>query len=208
MWNRKTGRKIKMGKAWEHSSHEWMRGRHRGEGPIFKYMRTKLENSRQVPSIMLRSGVRKCNKAPEQMILCVVLAVGPLPPYVHLASTRRHSCDECYHAFPIFRWSSPVYYCEHKPKVKAWEAWEWSYRLVSYTSMLNDNKCAHYAQAIGISQCCTHPFRVCWTSWPLISRLAMGTMAATTMVKEEWRCISMEHLEQSVMWAGTNWMPK
>ena len=36
----------------------------------------------------------------------------------------------------------------------------------------------------------------------------MGTMAATTMVKEEWRCVSTEHLEQSVTWAGTSWMPK
>ena len=37
---------------------------------------------------------------------------------------------------------------------------------------------------------------------------AMGTMAAITMVKEEWKCVSMECLEQSVMWAGTSWMPK
>ena len=28
---------------------------------------------------------------------------GPLPPYVHLASTRRHSCDRCSQAFPVFR---------------------------------------------------------------------------------------------------------
>ena len=27
---------------------------------------------------------------------------GPLPPYVHLASTRRHSCDSCSQAFPVF----------------------------------------------------------------------------------------------------------
>ena len=27
---------------------------------------------------------------------------GPLPPYVHLASTRRHSRDRCSQAFPIF----------------------------------------------------------------------------------------------------------
>ena len=26
--------------------------------------------------------------------------------------------------------------------------------------------------------------------------------------REEWRCALMEHLEQSVMWAGTNWMLK
>ena len=36
----------------------------------------------------------------------------------------------------------------------------------------------------------------------------MRTMAATTMVREELRCVSTEHLEQSVMWAGTSWMPK
>ena len=29
-----------------------------------------------------------------------------------------------------------------------------------------------------------------------------------TMLREEWRCALMEHLEQSVMWAGTNWMLK
>ena len=28
---------------------------------------------------------------------------GPLPPYVHLASTRRHSRDRCSQAFPVFR---------------------------------------------------------------------------------------------------------
>ena len=28
------------------------------------------------------------------------------------------------------------------------------------------------------------------------------------MFREEWRCALMEHLEQSVMWAGTNWMLK
>ena len=37
---------------------------------------------------------------------------------------------------------------------------------------------------------------------------AMGTIAVTSTVREEWRCVSMEHLEQSVMWAGTSWMPK
>ena len=26
--------------------------------------------------------------------------------------------------------------------------------------------------------------------------------------REEWRCALMEHSEQSVMWAGTNWMLK
>ena len=34
----------KTGKAWEHSSHEWMQGGHREGGPTFKYIRTKLES--------------------------------------------------------------------------------------------------------------------------------------------------------------------
>ena len=29
-----------------------------------------------------------------------------------------------------------------------------------------------------------------------------------TILREEWRCALMEHSEQSVMWAGTNWMLK
>jgi len=29
-----------------------------------------------------------------------------------------------------------------------------------------------------------------------------------TMFREEWKCALMEHLEQSVMWAGINWMLK
>ena len=34
----------KMGKAWEHSLREWTGGGRRGEGPIFKYIFTKLES--------------------------------------------------------------------------------------------------------------------------------------------------------------------
>ena len=38
---------------------------------------------------------------------------------------------------------------------------------------------------------------------------AMGTpQMVLPTVREEWRCVSTEHLEQSVMWAGTSWMPK
>ena len=44
---------------------------------------------------------------------------GLLLPYVHLASTRRHSCDRCSQAFPVFRRSSAsMYYTERKPKNK------------------------------------------------------------------------------------------
>ena len=37
----------------------------------------------------------------------------------------------------------------------------------------------------------------------------MGTpQMLLSTVKEEWRCVSTEHMEQSAMWAGTSWMPK
>ena len=37
----------------------------------------------------------------------------------------------------------------------------------------------------------------------------MGTpQMAIPTIKGEWRCVSMERLEQSVMWGGTSWMPK
>ena len=55
-------------------------------GAIFKYMCTKLESefffyqSRRVVSMTLRSGAQKHSGALEWMVLCVVLAVGPLPP--------------------------------------------------------------------------------------------------------------------------------
>ena len=43
----------------------------------------------------------------------------PLPPYVHLAPTWRHSRDRCSQAFPVFsRSSASVYYTECKPKNK------------------------------------------------------------------------------------------
>ena len=41
---------------------------------------------------------------------------GPLPSYVHLSSTRRHSRDRCSHAFPVFR-TLPLP-SERKPKNK------------------------------------------------------------------------------------------
>ena len=43
----------------------------------------------------------------------------PLPPYVHFASTRRHSRDRCSQAFSVFRAAS-MYYTERKPKNKKW----------------------------------------------------------------------------------------
>ena len=35
----------------------------------------------------------------------------PLPPYVHLASARRHSRDRCSQASPVFHRSSASVYC-------------------------------------------------------------------------------------------------
>ena len=38
----------------------------------------------------------------------MVFVVGNRPPYVHLASTRRHSRDKCSQAFPVFRALPPL----------------------------------------------------------------------------------------------------
>ena len=40
-----------------------------------------------------------------------------------------------------------------------------------------------------------------------IPAVDLPQLVPSTM-REEWRCALMEHLEQSVMWAGTNWMLK
>ena len=48
--------------------------------------------------------------------------MGPSP----LRPPHIYSHDECSQAFPIFcRSFTPMYYCEHKRKVKMGEAWEW-----------------------------------------------------------------------------------
>ena len=47
------------------------------------------------------------------MIQCVVLAVGPLPPYVHLASTDVVHVMNAPRPSPFFT-GAPVYYCERK----------------------------------------------------------------------------------------------
>ena len=54
-----------------------------------KGIHTKLENkfltgTRRVVLIILKYG---CGRTLKRMIQCVILAVDPLPPYVHLAST-------------------------------------------------------------------------------------------------------------------------
>ena len=75
-----SGRARKAGKAWSHSSHEWMRG----EEPIFKYVTNKLQKRvsyrwRRVVLTTLMSWVQNCGRALKRMIQCVVFAVGPLP---------------------------------------------------------------------------------------------------------------------------------
>ena len=46
---------------------------------------------------------------------------GPLPPYVHLASTRRHSRDRCSQAFPVFRaLPLPCIMLNAKRRTKKW----------------------------------------------------------------------------------------
>ena len=62
-----------------------------GGGLIFNYIRAKLKVSflqvKTIVSITLRCGARKRGRALKWMVLCVVLAVGPLPPHVYLTST-------------------------------------------------------------------------------------------------------------------------
>ena len=124
-----------MGKGWEHSSHEWCQvGREVDSQISITYWTWKPVSywSRRVVSITLRSRVQNCGRAPSRTIQCIILAVGPLLPYVHLASTYRHSHDECSQAFPVF-WSSStsLYYCEYKRKVKTGEGGGLGTRLVT-----------------------------------------------------------------------------
>ena len=85
-----SGEPVKM---WRPRSIDHMSGHKvdvQGEEPMFKYVHIITWKqvscwSRQVVSIMLRSGVHNCGRLLEQMIKCIVLVVGPLhPPYVHL----------------------------------------------------------------------------------------------------------------------------
>ena len=61
--------------------------------------------SRWVVSITLMSGVQNCNRVLKWMIQCIVLVVGPSPPYVHLASTSWWMFPGLSHfnVLPIFR---------------------------------------------------------------------------------------------------------
>ena len=61
---------------------------------------------------------------------CIYFAYHPRLHYIHLASTWRHSHEECSHECCS---SAPVYYCECKRKVKMGEAWE---RGLSYISWM------------------------------------------------------------------------
>ena len=102
------------------------RGQHSNMYPLS--LKANFYRSRVVVSIMLMSGVQNCGRALERMIQYIVLAVRPLPPYVHIASTWCHSRDKCSQAFPVLRHSTtPVYCCERKQMVKMGEAWEQGY---------------------------------------------------------------------------------
>ena len=51
-----------------------------------------------------------------------------LPPYVHLMSTKRHSCDRCSQPFPVFAlFRFRVLYWTKPKKKKTGEAWERGY---------------------------------------------------------------------------------
>ena len=56
------------------------------------------------------------------------LADGQRPPYVHLASTKRHSRDRCSQAFPVFRaLPLPCIILNANRRIKTGEAWERGY---------------------------------------------------------------------------------
>ena len=104
-WERKTGKKWGRPGSIHHVSRcEVDVG---GRGPYSNIYLLNLTASfllvKVSSSITLRSGVWKCGRAlvDERMVLCVVLAVGPLPPYIHLTSTWCHSRNECSQAFPV-----------------------------------------------------------------------------------------------------------
>ena len=64
-------------------------------------LKVSFFRSRRVVSITLPSGVRNCNRVLERMIQCIVCQLCPSPLHpIHLASTWRHSRDECSQAFP------------------------------------------------------------------------------------------------------------
>ena len=122
-------------KAREHSSPEWMwGGRREGEGPMFKYLCTKLESevfTSQVGTITLRSGVQNSNR----WLSALFRQLGPShppPPYVYL---HVHLTSFTWYMFPglprfLLFFSSLCYYCENKEKVKmegGGKAWEWGY---------------------------------------------------------------------------------
>ena len=86
----------------------WTRGGHREEGPIVKYVRTKIEKRvsypwRQVVSTTLRSEVQNCSWSwtLERMILCIDFAIGPL---LSTFTSRPPDIirDEWAQAFPFF----------------------------------------------------------------------------------------------------------
>ena len=81
-----------------------------GAVPNYKYKCNKPESeflTGQVEYLWSCERLGSCLAVEHSMMksstLFHVFECGPLPPYVHLASTRRHSRDRCSQAFPAFR---------------------------------------------------------------------------------------------------------
>ena len=102
-------------------------GRREGEGAILKYKRTKLEIEflTSQEDNHTKSGAQTCGRALKtDDSQRVVLAVELLPP----TSTSHHihvmNAPRPFSLFFFCRPSAPMYYCEHKQKVKREEAGE------------------------------------------------------------------------------------
>jgi len=100
MWMTSGGREVDV---------RWTWGGSRGAVPDYKYRRNKPENeflTGEAEYLWSCERLGSCLKVERSMIksstLFHVFECGPLPPYVHLASTWRHSCDRCSQAFPVF----------------------------------------------------------------------------------------------------------
>ena len=94
--------------------------------PDYKYTRNKPES--ELPTLQaeysrscecLESCLAMEGSMMKSSTLFHVIECDPHPPYVHLASTQRHSRARCAQAFPVFHHSSAsVYYTECNSKNK------------------------------------------------------------------------------------------
>ena len=101
----------------------------RGEGPLFKYIRTKLESEFLAgfyhAKVWSPKGLRSENSVEHSNgWSCMLFWQLDPSPHFHLASTWCHSRDCCSQAFPVLIFcqsSNSMYYCEHKGKIKVGE---------------------------------------------------------------------------------------